>query len=324
MWIYDGLNMPCPPRGQRALRNIPEWENEEEFQDTYFRFVNQELMRYDWDGLPETCDARFLELSFIHYGKAMIARDGEKVVTLHTNPYDQMNMYGYFRRATGWAWNGYTNEFEVYVPGTDPKLFKGDAVIGYDNPTHYPYHFYLTHLTERYMRAIRAIDTTIENLKTPYIITCPEDRVETVKAAIKKKKSNHEVIILSEGLNSLGQDIQVFPQGTTPAIASEMWKHFYNIDNLGKENRGINSNPAPQKMERELTSEVNANNMITSINAEYRLLEREKFALLVNECLGLSITVSDRFAEYQENELQGRLYDPNAPQDKVKGDDQIE
>lgn len=305
MWLYS--HMPYPPKGARALRNIPEWENEEEFQDTYMRFMNQELLRYTYEGLPETCDQRFLDLSFIHYGKAMIAMDGKVPVTLHTNPYDQMNMYGYFRRATGWAWNGYNKQFEVYVPGTDKTKFNGNAVIGYDNPMRYPYHFYLTHLTERYMRSQRAIDMTIENLKTPYIIKAPEEQVETVKAAIKKKNDNHGYIVLPETMNVIGEGIEIWPSATSPQVVTEMWNHFYNTENLGRENRGITTNPSPDKRERQITAEVSANDMITNINSEYRYQERVKFFDLVNEFFDLDIKVIDNFAELANDPIEDNI-----------------
>lgn len=319
--------MPQPPVGRR---NKEEFQNIWEYWNIYMNLLNRELYKYEWE-LPETCDWRFFELSLIHYGTALFAYDKDKkeFYTLHANPTDVQTMYGYYKKASGWAWN-YRKDFKVYIPGTPMSVAKEtvNGVLGYNNDLHYPSFFYLEQQAARLCNTTRAIDVAVENMKTPYIIACDKNNVDTIKDAITDKKNNHEAIIISDNLLANGDlPIEVYPIATQPEVLTKFWENYYNVEEYTKQLQGFDSNPSADKRERLLTSEVESNDSVTFVNDDLGLKTRQELCDLVNEIfadkLDKPISVKSRLQDIQkedENDLLASMVPPTSTDRGISGD----
>lgn len=268
--------MPQPPVGRRNKNEI---KNLDEYWNQYIHLLNREIYKYVWT-LPETCDPRNVELQLIHYGKCLFGLNKkDELLSLQWNPSNIQTIYGYPKEGHGWAL-GYEEPYIVYVPGESievARLKKARGVICYANDLHWPTFLYLEQQAYRLTEVIRAMDVAQENMKTPYIIACDKNNIATIKTAIAEKKNNNDAILLSADILTNGElPIEVYPIATTPQVLDSFWQHYYNIDEETRARQGLNGNPAPDKKERMITGEVEANDSVTYVNDDIGLKTRQE------------------------------------------------
>ena len=78
MWIdafYGGIPLPK----NMSAKKLARLENDMEFLNTFADMFNSALNVFKWNGLPETCNERFLERSLLMRGSALIVKEGDKV-----------------------------------------------------------------------------------------------------------------------------------------------------------------------------------------------------------------------------------------------------
>lgn len=298
--LYEG-----PPIGRR---NKDEIKNIDEFWNHYIHLLNKELYKYEWE-LPDTCDECTWEMTLIHEGKALFMIDPDdnlprSVKLLESNI---QTIYKYPKEGFGWALN-YNKPVILYVPGEGIESAKARGVNGvvvYANRLHYPNFFYLESQAARMAESTRAMDVALENLKTPYIVATDKNNLKTIKDAIKEKRNNNDAIILSADILQNGElPLEVYPLGTTPQVLDAMWQHYYNIEEETRCRQGLKGNPAPDKKERMITGEVEANDAVTYVNDDIGLLTRQEGVDIINELfaeyLDKPVSVSSRFQSIQE------------------------
>lgn len=273
-------------------------KNDQEFLNRLNSAVLDALNMFKWSGLPDTVDARMLELSAIMNGVSLIAWDSEKhsYYSLIASPDGSMTLYGYPAGAYGYGLNGYVKHFSLYVEGGEnvPILNGGDkgtanAVLLKDNLLMYPLINYLTLYAERIADANRSIDVIARCLKSPAIIKTDPAGVESVKKVLSDINMNIPYIV---GINDTPySSMEAISTGITPDSLSALYEYSQDLQSGLANLLGINSNPDTTKRERMLVDEVNANNMQTSYNIMTRLEMRKEFCKEVNELFGLSIDV---------------------------------
>lgn len=291
--IFGGTNL--------KQKQLAQFKNSLELQNQLMRWMNVALNMYVWEGLPKSVDARFLEISFITRGAAMIVEMEGSYYSLLCLPGYDYNLYGYPTRAFGMGMNGFTKQFDLFVDGADEgKLLlktvgieattKYNAVLGFDNKARYPYMNYITNSCLRLADIRRSADVVRNNLKQPAIVACEDTQVNTVKEAFKQRDENQNVIAI--GLGGLSMDsIKVWDLKTDPNLLKEFADAAEREENYLREVFGLDSIPNQDKRERLITDEAESNNEITQSNGDIRLNMREKFCEQVNEAFGLNISV---------------------------------
>lgn len=312
-WGQMPLDLTMSKKSAKKLANI---KNQFEFCNFFERYFTLVQNQFRWSGLPDTCDERFLERAFILLGQAMIAKVDGAYVTLGAANGANINLYGRPIHAYGWGLNGFHRHFNCYVPGADDsgvltkaasgwKWFKSykapECVIGYDNVDAYPMVNYIITAAQRLSNLVRATDVAVENSKTPFVISCDEANVPTVREALKQREDNVAAIIGIKGSFDL-QELKIWPTEVNPETLGNLWQQFCNIQNELLETFGIESNPQSDKRERLVVDEINANNQVVRENLAKRLYHRKLFAEHVNEYFGLNISVDVANKNAEEGE----------------------
>lgn len=295
-----------------SAKKLKIYENNLEFQNIFQNFFLAALNVFKWNGLPDTCDERMIERAFLLSGRCLMAQKDGAVLSLIGAPASGWTLYGYPVRAFGWGFNGFNEEFPVYVSGADdaPDIKRNAggvqyteqprAVMGYDNATAYPYVNYLLTECHRLANLKMAIDVLVENLKQPLIVSCDDNALNTVKEAFKQRGDNLPAIV---GTGRLPVDtFKVWDTHASPETLKAFQDLYEWYENNLRELFGINSNEQNDKKERLLVDEVNANDQMTVDSVEKRLEWRRRFADECNKLFGTSISVELRNPPKQPQE----------------------
>ena len=261
------------------------------FNDYYSRLKAIALSVFEWEGLPETCNARFLEDTLFHYGQAVFVEDPDmSFLTLKVSPSDTLNVY---------------NEplsFRAYSTGYD-REFKADECVYIRNN-------YLEKSTEStiiiFAEKLSEIDIAatinIKAQKTPVLIRCEEKSRTSLQAVYNQFDGNAQVIYGTKSLQDKPLEIL---RTDAPFVADKLREEKRAVWNEALEFLGLNTNPSDKKKERLIVTEVNANNEQIDIQAETMLLTRQQACDMINEKYGLNVSVKRRVHEDAPTEEGG-------------------
>ena len=261
------------------------------FHDYYARLKAIALSMFEWDGLPETCNARFLEDCLFHYGQAVFVDDPEmSFLNLKVTPADTLNVY---------------NEplaFTAYSTGYS-KIFKADDCVYIRNN-------YLEKSTESsiliFADKLAEIDVAalvnIKAQKTPVLVRCDEKTRMSLEAVYNQYEGTRPVVWGAKSLSE--KPLEVLKTDAT-FVADKLREEKRAIWNEALEFLGLNTNPSDKKKERLIVNEVNANNEQIDIQCHAMLLTRQQACKEINEKFGLNVSVKRRVHEdtVQEGEV---------------------
>ena len=237
------------------------------------------LMRFKWNGLPETCDARFLEWTLYHNGIATIAKNPETgcfetlaaVVQGAPNQYDQPRAW----RARGW--NG--------IP--DYHCDWSSGVVVFDNATRFP----VAAKADVFARELADIMKTKQinrfHQRMPVVITGASEQAFDMQNLLRQISMGEPAIITTNGISNI--DVRVWDTGIEylgdklDAEAEATWRtlcsHVLGIEMI------------PYKGERMIEDEVASVTMSTEMLRLDPLSCRRAAAEKLNERFGLGIEV---------------------------------
>lgn len=272
----------------KSVKKLNQYENNLEWQNTFVRWTNLCLDQFEWEGLPDTCNSRYIEQALFFEGKFALVKDDELgYLSLRVTPNNVYNIYGDFDKARVYGFNGYNKNFDLYMMGADNSTAK--AVMCRDNILMYPYVLYVIQGAERLTQAKRSIDVATYQLKTPYFIQCDETQKLSIERILSDIGNNKPAIVTTKAVST--DDFKILQTGANPQTLQAIWDNYYKQVNDLREILGIQNNCMPDKSERLLVDEVNSNNQVTEQGIELRLRSRELFCEQVNELFGLNISV---------------------------------
>lgn len=256
------------------------------------RLTELALSRFKWNKLPETVDARFLELIEFTEGKALYFND------------DIMGDLA-LKFAVGGRLSVYREPLDRYViadNGYSKNCTEKDSVIIWNNMLHqntYPQMLY-------YAKLIWDLDMTVrvnaKAQKTPIILVCDEVERLSVLNMYKEYDGNSPVIRGRKGINN---SMEVLQTGA-PYVADKIYALKTQYWNEALTLLGI-SNVTYQKKERMLSDEVERTQGGVIASRKSALSERERACEKINRMFNTDISV-----EYDEelNEMDTSLPEP--------------
>lgn len=290
--------------GKRGRRGLPRpskgfWEpdyssgkNDYMFMYHYWRLTELTCSMFEWKGLPESVDVRYLELALFHDGQALFFEDEVMgLVATRTTAAGPFDMYGYPQARHAFADNGYTN-----------TLGPEDSVLVWNNYLRKPTVYDAVMFAERMADMDVAIDVNVRAQKTPILITCPEQQKLTMQRLYEQYDGNKPVIY-GEGNLDAKNSVGVLSTGA-PYVADKLYELRTMLNNEYLTRVGI-SNMNIGKKERMLSEEVQRNMGATVVSRYSPLDMRKKAAEEVNAMFGLSVEVEYK-ADYQD---VGDVYD---------------
>ena len=225
------------------------WEsaryNNATFRYYYDRLIEMAVSRFEWKGLPDTVDTRYLELALLTDGKAVFFYDEVLgYLALRCAIGGQMSVYRIPLNRRAYAANGYQK-----------SLTEKDSVIIFNNMLHTNSIYALELYAKKLYNLDRAIEVNANAQKTPILVQCDENQRLTLKNAYMKFDGNEPVIYGDKNLNP--NSLKVFQTGA-PYVADRLFQLKTEVWNEALTYLGI-SNLNISKKERLITDEVTRN-----------------------------------------------------------------
>lgn len=270
--------------------------------------------RFRWEGLPSTCDPRYLEIQLHRSGIATICHDADTPdvwQTLMAAPQGKWNDYGI---PTEWRARGYNDTDYKVTPATGELVYYSQTRL---NPWSaiMQYAVKLTHIQ-------RTSDVNLMHQQHPWVMLMPREKqmeltnifkqISGYEPAILGDSANKALLELNEG-NCFTLDLKV------PFLGKELTEQYQNVLNQYLLFMGV-PHIMFEKSERMITEEATAGNSTTNILLK-NCLDARRWACkqlreLAPSVFGdLQVYLNDDWESYNYNYLNNRaLLDENNAQ----------
>ena len=269
---------------------------------TYMQYLNRltelAISMFEWKNLPESVDARYLELHLFETG-CMVYFDDEVLgnLCLDCIANGRLDVYGnpVLRR----AYSGYNNY---------QKMLKyNNSVIIWNNYLHTNSVMDVKMFARRLYNLDRIIDVNTNAQKTPVLVQGTEKQRLTLLNLYKEFDGNAPFIF---GDKNLDLNVLKVLQTGAPYVADKLYTLKTQIWNEALTYLGI-SNINIQKKERLITDEVTRNQGGTIASRYSRLESRREAVEKINKMFGTNIEVNYR-EDFQQVDNETLLGEPGA------------
>lgn len=256
------------------------FENDESY-GYYFQYLVQlAISMFEWKGLPDGVDARFLELTLLNDGQAVFFKDEVMgYLCLQVLTKGQMNVYRIPIDRRAFAVNGYQRD-----------LTDEDSVIVYNNYLHSPDLRTIRRFAKRLWDLDGTIDVNAKAQKTPLLIQGTINQRQTLINLYKQYDGNTPVIFGDKTLDI--NSLKVL-QTNAPYVGDKLYTLKSQIWNEALTYLGI-SNLNTTKKERMISDEASYNTGVIYASRYSRLNARKDAADAINRMFGLNVSVDFR------------------------------
>lgn len=298
-----------------SIKKIAKYRNNFTFLNEFETLTNDALHRYKFNGLPKTVSERVLLQSLLIYGQAYLFKKDGAILGLPGMPDGSgINVYGDFAAAQVYGANGYNERIKLFIPGGDDSEFlektlngnytakDGTGVMIRANANCYAFINYVLYYAQNIADSLRALDVCRANAKKPFIITCEESALNTVKQFFKKMDDNEQFII-SSGIFPTDK-VNISPLDTNPeyiksisALVDQYEQKFREV--CGIENMG---GQMDKKGENLQTAEITANDKYTEGKLQQEIDQINEGLKLANEKFGTEMECVPRYKIDEDKE----------------------
>lgn len=281
-----------------ALRNTWDYTDYEDM------LTEIALSRFEWQGLPDTCDERYLERALFFNGQACFVKDEVlgSLLSLKVTTSGKFDVYGIpiKRQAYG------SNEYRIKCDNTN-------SVLVFNNYKRKPTFPVVTNYAMRLYEMDRTIDVNVGAQKTPVLILCDENERLTMENLYTQYEGNRPVIFGKKGLNP---DSLTVLKTDAPYVSDKIYNLKTNIFNEALTMLGV-ANVSIEKRERLVSDEVTKALGGTISNRYAYISMRQHAADQVNKMFGTNIQVKFRDGETDTDTATAEVED----QDIMEGED---
>ena len=273
------------------------------------------INRFRWVGLPETCDARYLEKTLHRSGIATLSykRDEPAVIyhTLQAMPYGQYNMYGI---PTQWRAVGFDGL-------TDYEVDNDNGEICYYSYSRISPWNALEIFARKMAHYERTEDVNLSNQMCPRIYIAPQEKKMELENLLKQVEGGEPAVLGDRNLLDLVNKVTTL-DNSQPLITEELARSYQNVLNQALLYLGI-PHLAFEKGERMIEDEARANTAPTNIMLLDCLQARRDFCNKVNNKFDLNVQVyfNEDLESYNFNYL-GNI-EQMAQDGLVEGDENV-
>jgi len=288
----------------RKRANLSDLMNDLTYRTIYEKYRALCMNSFEWEGLPDGIEGRFIERYLFDHGVAIFFRDpAMSYMCLKADEGRQLNVYG--EPLTWWA-NGFNYHREYNAD---------ECVIISNNINRIPTRDFITFYAYKIAEAERTMDVNIKACKTPYIIACDDNDVLTAKQIFKNIDGNVPAIFTDRGFSI--ESLQVLQTGVK-FLGNEMTDYKNSVEGELLTFIGQNNNPVDKK-ERVITDEAKSNNQLIASFRELMLEARVEAAKRISELYGLPVSVRYREpVELVDNSVENVENDPEEVTDDAR------
>lgn len=258
---------------------------------TYNRYVDRltelSVSMFEWTGVPDTVDPRFMEINLFKDGQIVFFRDeiiGD--LALQCAIGGPLSVYGIPLSRRAYSVNGYQKQLD-----------DSNSVIIYNNMIHTNSITDVLMYAERLYNLDRIIDINANAQKTPILLQGSETQRLVLKNLYKEFEGNAPVIFGDKNLDLNSLKVLVTE---APYVADKIYTLKTQIWNEALTYLGI-SNINIQKKERLISDEVTRNQGGVIASRYSRLESRRQACDKINKMFGLDIWCDFR-EDYRETD----------------------
>lgn len=270
-----------------SYKSAAQMANNIVFSYYYYKLMLIARSLFEWEGLPNNMDERWIEKYLFGSGKCIFYKDpmlGFMVAGFGQQ--GSINCYGdptsVYPVAENYVYNG-------------PELINGEnCYVIRNNDLMLPNFPIIRHYSFKLTNIDRAIDVNIEATKSPIIVRCSDKQRLSLKNAINQRRDNEPVIWASDNSN-IGDMVSTLDTNA-PVVFPQLQTQKHMVLNEVFTDLGIN-NANMDKKERMVASEVDANDEQVKASEDVMLKTREEACKQINRIFGLNISVKRRKLE---------------------------
>lgn len=253
------------------------------FHKNFDMLLSLAINRFRWVGLPDTCDARYLETVLHRSGIATLSFKRDEPTRIYTTlqamPHGEYNMYGL---PTKWRAVGYDGL-------TDYECDNENAELCYYTYSRISPWNALEIFARKLAHYERVEDVNLSNQMNPRIFIAPQEKKLELINLVKQVEGGEPAILGDRGLGDLASNVTMLDM-QTPIISEELARGYQNCLNNALLYLGI-PHLAFEKGERMIEDEARANTAPTNMMLLDCLQSRREFAQKANEKFGFEIEV---------------------------------
>lgn len=258
--------------------------NDQTYFDFLYRLRKIATSMFEWQNLPESMDARFLELSLYYRGVAGLLYDEEYgFINTQATSAGELNIYGLPVTINCYSY-GYSKIRNVYNGLVEPNIKEKEAILVLNNAERLPTAPTLELFAMRLYEAERSSDVNIKAQKTPILIVTDDNQRLSMKTMYEQMDGNLPAIFGDKKL--LNIDSVKAIRTDAPYVADKLQEYKTKIWNEALAFLGVNN--LDEKRERLISDETSQNNEMVNYNLQCYLVPRQKACEQFNEKYGLS------------------------------------
>lgn len=261
---------------------------------SYFDYLDRmrkiALSMFEWESLPDSMNARYLEMTLFYKGQAGMLYDKDYgFINTQATDSGYINIYGLPSRIQCYSYR-YNEMRDLYVKGSGEPIDK-EAILVLNNYDRTPTATSLQLFAYRLAQAQRTADVNIMAQRTPILITTDQRQEFSMRKLYEQYDGNTPVIYADKN-SGLNPDAVRAIKTDAPFIATDILQYKILIWNEFLSFLGISN--LDEKRERLISSEIDSNNELVNMNLQSYLIPRKKACEEFNQKYGTNIDVKVR------------------------------
>ena len=274
----------------RKIRKVPPKDafrdailmNNQTYIDYLERMKKICLSLFEWENLPESMNARFLEMCLYYNGQAaMLYDDVYGYVNTMASDGGYINIYGLPTEITCYSYR-FNQRRSLYMTDTGEEKGK-ECILVMNNYERIPTQAMVTLFAKRLCDAQRTADVNISSARFPVLITTDQKQYFTLKKMYEEYDGNTPAIFADK--NVISPDALKALKTEAPFIVNDIMEYKREIWNEFLTTLGISN--LSEKRERLISNEVDSNNELVNLNLQSQLIPRKEACKQFNEKYGL-------------------------------------
>ena len=256
--------------------------NTETYVDYLERMKKIALSMFEWENLPSSMNARFIEMCLFYNGQAALLYDSDYGY-INTMAADggYINIYGLPTEIQCYSYR-FNQRRTLYLTDTGEEKDK-ECILVMNNYQRVPTCSTVNLFAYRLAEAQRTADVNIKAQRTPLLLTTDQKQYFTLKKMYEEYDGNTPAIFADK--NNITPDALKAFKTDAPFIAQNVMDYKREIWNEFLTYMGISN--LSEKRERLISNEVDSNNELVNLNLQALLVPRKEACKLFNEKYGL-------------------------------------
>lgn len=274
----------------RKIRKVPPKDafrdavlmNNQTYIDYLERMKKICLSLFEWENLPPSMNARFLEMCLYYNGQgALLYDDDYGYINTMASDGGYINIYGLPTEVTCYSYR-FNQRRSLYMTDTGEEKGK-ECILVMNNYERIPTQTMVTLFAKRLCDAQRTADVNISSARFPVLITTDQKQYFTLKKMYEEYDGNTPAIFADK--NVISPDALKALKTDAPFIVNDIMDYKREIWNEFLTTLGISN--LSEKRERLISNEVDSNNELVNLNLQSQLIPRKEACKQFNEKYGL-------------------------------------